>query len=89
MHKKDDKMVAKNYRPVSLLPVLSRMFESTVETRVTMHFDKHRLLCTKYGFRYGRSAVELHLIFTPAWSAALDAGKPTAVVSLGIEGPSI
>ena len=87
VHKKDDKTLAKNYRPVSLLPVLSKVFESIVAARVTEHLDKHRLLCTRqYGFRPGRSAADLHLLLTSEWSAALDAGKATAVVALDIEG---
>ena len=87
VHKKDDKTSAKNYRPVSLLPVLSKVLESIVAARVTEHLDKHRLLCTRqYGFRPGRSAADLHLLLTSEWSAALDAEKATAVVALDIEG---
>lgn len=87
VHKKDDKTSAKNYRPVSLLPVLSKVLESIVAARVTEHLEKHHLLCTRqYGFRAGRSAADLHLLLTSEWSAALDAGKTTAVVALDIEG---
>ncbi|XP_063881678.1 uncharacterized protein LOC135111930 [Scylla paramamosain] len=81
------KTVAKNYRPVSLLPVLSKVLESIVASRVTEHLEKHHLLCGRqFGFRPGRSAADLHLLLTSEWSAALDAGKATAVVALNIEG---
>ena len=87
VHKKDDKTEAKNYRPVSLLSVLSKVLETIVAARVTEHLGKHRLLCARqYGFRPGRSAADLHLLLTSEWSAALDAGKATAVVALDIEG---
>ncbi|XP_045133977.1 uncharacterized protein LOC123517690 [Portunus trituberculatus] len=77
----------KNYRPVSLLPVLSKVLESIVASRVTEHLEKHHLLCSRqFGFRPGRSAADLHLLLTSEWSAALDAGKATAVVALDIEG---
>ena len=77
--------VAKNYRPVSLLPVLSK--ESIVASRVTVHLKKHHLICIrKFGFRPGRSAADLHLLLTSEWSAALDTGKATAVIALDIEG---
>lgn len=84
---KKKKTVAKNYRPVSLLPVLSKVLESIVASRVTEHLEKHHLLCGRqFGFRPGRSAADLHLLLTSEWSAALDAGKATAVVALDIEG---
>ena len=87
VHKKNEKTVAKNYRPVSLLPVLSKVLESIVASRVTEHLEKHHLLCARqFGFRPGRSAADLHLLLTSEWSAALDAGKATAVVALDIEG---
>ena len=63
------------------------MLESIVASRVTVHLEKHHLLCTRqFGFRPGRSAADLHLLLTSEWSAALDAGKATAVIALDIEG---
>ena len=57
VHKKSEKTVAKNYRPVSLLPVLSKVLESIVASTVTEHLEKHHLLCARqFGFRPGRSA---------------------------------
>ncbi|XP_045109715.1 uncharacterized protein LOC123503780 [Portunus trituberculatus] len=87
VHKKNERTVAKNYRPVSLLPVLSKVLESIVASRVTDHLEKHHLLCSRqFGFRPGSSAADLHLLLISEWSAALDAGKATAVVALDIEG---
>ena len=87
VHKKNLKSEAKNYRPVSLLPVLSKVLESIVAARVTEHLEMHHLLCSRqYGFRRGRSAGDLHLLLTAELSAALDNSKKTAVVALDIEG---
>ena len=47
VHKKNDKTVAKNYRPVSLLPVLSKMLESIVASRVPVRLEKHHFLCIR------------------------------------------
>ena len=86
LHKKNSKTEAKNYRPVSLLPVLSKVLETIVASRVTQHLERHHLLSNRqFGFRQGRSAADLHLLLTTKWSEALDHGKATAVVALDIE----
>ena len=72
---------------MSLLPVLSKVLETIVASRVTEHLERHHILCGRqYGFRAGRSASDLHLLLTTEWSAALDRGRATAVVALDIEG---
>ena len=87
VHKKGGKCELKNYRPVSLLPVLSKVLESIVVKRITNHLDRHHFLCTRqFGFRQGRSAADLHLLLSSSLSAALDQGRATAVVALDIEG---
>ena len=87
IHKKNEKNNAKNYRPVSLLPVLSKVAETIVASRISQHLERHHLLSSRqYGFRQGRSAADLHLQLTTEWSAALDRGKASVVVALDIEG---
>ena len=87
VHKKNSKSEAKNYRPVSLLPALSKVLETIVVSRLEEHFEKHHLLCTRqYGFRKGRSAADLHLLLSAELNEALDQGKKSAVVALDIEG---
>ncbi|XP_045115988.1 uncharacterized protein LOC123507079 [Portunus trituberculatus] len=86
LHKKNSKAEAKNYRPVSLLPVLSKVLETIVASRVTQHLERHHLLSNRqFGFRQGRSVADLHLLLSTKWSEALDRGKATAVVALDIE----
>lgn len=87
IHKKNNKSDAKNYRPISLLSVLSKVLESIISNRLTAHLDKHYLLCTRqFAFRKGHSASDLHTLLTNKWSSALDQGRATAVVALDIEG---
>ena len=87
VHKKGGKSEVKNYCPVSLLSVLSKVAETIVASRVTEHLEVHHLLCTRqFGFRQGRSAADLHLLLSSELSAALDQGKKTAVMVLDIEG---
>ena len=87
LHKKSSKTEEKNYRPVSLLPVLSKVLETIVASRLTQHLERHHLLSTRqFGFRQGRSAADLHLQLSSEWGAALDRGKAALVVALDIEG---
>ena len=42
-YKKDDIILMDNYRPVSLLPSISKVFEKVVFTQLYEYFDKHNL----------------------------------------------
>ena len=45
-----------NYRPISVLPCLSKVLEKIVHTRISMFFEKcHLLFEGQYGFRNSRS----------------------------------
>ena len=45
-----------NYRPVSVLPVLSQIFERVLRARLVSFFDRHRVIIPgQYGFRAGHS----------------------------------
>ena len=37
--KKDDRTQAKNYRPVSVLPIVSKIFERIIHEQLTSHFE--------------------------------------------------
>ena len=87
VHKKGGKSEVKNYRPVSLLPALSKVVETIVASRITDHLDRHHLLCNRqFGLRKERSAADLHLLLSSELSAALDRGKKSTIVALDIEG---
>ena len=48
-----------NYRPVSVLPVLSQIFERVLRARLGGFFDRHGVIIPgQYGFRTGHSTVE-------------------------------
>jgi len=50
--KSDDKLLVNNYRPVSVLPVFSKMLEKLMHNRLTGFINKHKILCeNQYGFR--------------------------------------
>ena len=44
IHKKDDKQLIKNYRPVSLLPICDKEFESLISNTLFIYFIENNLL---------------------------------------------
>ena len=56
LHKSKSKLVRMNYRPILLLPVMSKILEKVVYKRVYSFLDKHNMLyVSQYGFRFRHS----------------------------------
>ena len=54
--KAEDPTLFSNYRPVSVLPVLSQIFERVLQKRLTTFFEEQNLISpSQYGFRAGHS----------------------------------
>ena len=52
IYKKDDQSQIKNYRPISVLPVISKIFENAMHSQLMEYFTSHKLLSNQqYGFR--------------------------------------
>ena len=48
--KSEDRTLVNNYRPVSVLPVLSKLYERVMYNRLIFFINKHKLL---YNFQFG------------------------------------
>ena len=58
IHKKNNKQIASNYRPVSLLQICSKMFEMLIINELFTFFEKKNLLSKhRSGFRPGDSCI--------------------------------
>ena len=58
LYKSGDKSDITNYRPISLLPVLSKIFEKLIHSRMTKFFDEYNVIYNKqFGFRKKHSTV--------------------------------
>ena len=56
IHKVDSSMMCANYRPISILPILSKILEKLVHKRLINYLDKYELLFKhQYGFQKGKS----------------------------------
>ena len=54
--KKEDKLQLKNYRLISVLPVISKIFQNVMLTQLVEYFTTNNLLSSQqYGFRSNRS----------------------------------
>ena len=65
IHKKGDKTILNNYRPISLLPTFSKIFERCIFNRLLDFIDRYSLLETnQFGFRKKNSTEDAILAFT-------------------------
>ena len=56
IYKKNDQSQIKNYRPISVLPGILKIFENAMHSQLMEYFTSHKLLSNKqYGFRHNRS----------------------------------
>ena len=71
VHKKDEKTLAKNYRPVSLVPIVSKIFERNMYNEIIEFIEKY-LSPYLFGFRKGHSTEQCLVVMLEAWKKALD-----------------
>ena len=71
VHKKDEVTDKENYRPVSVLPLLSKIFEKVIYDQLSQYLEKHliSLLC---GFRKAHSSQHALFKLLQAWQDELD-----------------
>ena len=72
-HKKKDKSDIENYRPISILPTLSKIYERCMYDQMYKYFDQ---ILSKYqcGFRQGYNTQHCLLMMVEKWKEALDKG---------------
>ena len=76
---------AKNYRPVSLLSVVSKVFEKLVNNRIVDHLEKCDLFSDfQYGFRSSRSTADLLAVVSDRIARAFNRSGATRAVVLDI-----
>ncbi len=74
-----------NYRPISLLPVISKVFEKLVYIRMISFIDKNKILSNcQFGFRANHSTSHAIIRLTDLISSYLDKSEKVAGIFLDI-----
>ena len=76
LYKSGDPQVFNNYRPVSLLPTLSQLFEKVMYTRLISFLETHKILiCNQFGFRRSHSSYMALMVMINEITRALENGE--------------
>ena len=73
-HKKDERIIKGNYRNVSILPPVSKIYERDIFDQISVYIDKY-LSPFLYGFRKGFSTQHCLTVMLDKWNKAIDNGK--------------
>ena len=83
--KKDNPLLCENYRPISLLPIFSKIFEKVIYKRMYDFIDKNQLIYERqFGFRTKHSTNHA-LISTEAIKAEIDNGNYVGGVFIDLQ----
>ena len=75
-----------NYRPISVLPVLARVFEKLIYNQLYDYLDKNKhLFSNQSGFRALHSVVTCLLNSTDDWYLDMDNGRYTAMIFIDLK----
>ena len=78
-----ERSIAKNYHPVSLLSVVSKVFEKPINNRIVDHLEKCGLFSDfQYGFRSFRSTADLLTVVSYRIARAFNRSGSTQAVTL-------
>src|ERR1700755_3610084 len=83
--KKGSRSDTSNYRTIPLTCILSKIFETPLNSHFLDHLENHSLLSDhQYGFRRSRSTGDILSYLTDLWSSALRDFGESCVVALDI-----
>ena len=74
IYKEKERTEKKNYRPVSILPILSKLYERNMNDQILSYMDKY-LSPYLFGYRKGYGTQHCLLVMIETWRKALDEGR--------------
>ena len=77
--KKDDKHLKCNYRPVSILPSMSKIFERLIRKQISAYMED-KLSMFLCGYRKGMGAQNCLLFLVNKWKSSLDESKKCGIL---------
>lgn len=85
IYKSGDKKLPSNYRPISILPSISKILEKIINNRLIHYLETNNLLATnQFGFRRGKSTDDAVFTLTEFVSQNLDKGKKVISIFLDL-----
>ena len=80
-----ERSTAKNYHPVSLLSMVSKVFEKLINNRIVDHLENRGLFSDfQYGFRSSRSTADLLTVVSDRIARAFNRSGATRAVALDV-----
>ena len=84
LHKKGAKTDPCNYRPINLLPIISKVMESIIASDIKSLLFSNGLISDQFGFRPGHSTLDMLLLLSQQWMEVLNAGHEIRAIFLDI-----
>ena len=85
LHKKEDVNIIGNYRPISLLPVLSKIFEKSATNQLIKYLEENKLIApNQHAYRKGHSTTTCLAEVLNHVHKLVDQKKQCAIVSLDL-----
>lgn len=85
LFKSGEKSEFSNYRPISLLPIFSKILEKIISKRLTNFLEKHHLLAEQqFGFRNNRSTEQANISLSHSILENIDNGNYTVGVFIDL-----
>jgi len=85
IYKEGDRRTLGNYRPISILPIVSKVFEKEIFKQLYKHLNDNNLISKfQSGFRPGHSTITVLTQMCDNWYENMDNGKLTGVVFIDI-----
>ena len=85
IHKSGDVTKADNYRPISILPAVSKILEKAVQKQLLNHLEENNLLSdSQFGYRKKRSTELATALFLDSIRKAADTGCLTGAVFIDL-----
>ena len=85
IYKEGDRRILGNYRPISILPIVSKVFEKEIFKQLYKHLNDNNLVSKfQSGFLPGHSTITALIQMCDNWYKNIDNGKLTGVVFIDI-----
>ena len=79
IHEEKERTLKKNYRPIIILPILSKLYENIIHEQISTYINKH-LSPYLFGYRKGYGTQHCLLVMIEMWRKALDEKKVAGAI---------